>query len=106
MLDCRTPECDCGLDSDFMWPGNLSTGWKHPSASAGTALGVSFALFLSLGIGIACLLDLARFLRIATDNLDLVCSEFLAAVAFESHVLNQKCPDVIAESVGLEMALS
>lgn len=65
-----------------------------------------FCSFLSLGIGIACLLDLARFLRIATDNLDLVCSEFLAAVAFESHVLNQKCPDVIAESVGLEMALS
>jgi len=52
------------------------------------------------------LLRFSRLLRVATDNLHLVRSEFLAAITLESHLLDQECPDVIAKSVGLEMTLS
>lgn len=51
-------------------------------------------------------LYLARLLRIATDNLDLIGLELLTAITLESHVLDEECPDIIAEAVGLQMTLS
>ena len=49
------------------------------------------------------LLPLARTLRVAADDLDLVGDYRLSAILhLERDVLDQESPDLIAESVGIE----
>jgi hypothetical protein len=50
-------------------------------------------------------LNFTRFLRVAADDLDLICREFLTTVTLELDVLYKKRPDIIAESIGFQMTL-
>lgn len=52
------------------------------------------------------LLTLARALRVAADNLDLVCHDRLAAIVhLERDVLDEESPHLVAETVGVQGAL-
>jgi hypothetical protein len=44
-------------------------------------------------------------LRVAADDLDLVCLEGSALITFEMNVFDKEGPHVVAEAVGLEVAL-
>lgn len=49
---------------------------------------------------------LARLLGVAADNLDLVGRDRrVAVVHLEGHILDKKCPDLVAESVRVEAPL-
>lgn len=48
---------------------------------------------------------LTRTLAIAADNLDLVRSHGQVILQLERHILDQECPDFIAEPIRIEMAL-
>lgn len=48
---------------------------------------------------------LPRTLAIAADNLDLIRSHGLVILQLERHILDQERPDLIAESIRIEMAL-
>lgn len=44
-------------------------------------------------------------LGVAADDLDLVCLYRVLVVQFEVDILDQECPDFIAEAVGIQMTL-
>jgi len=50
-------------------------------------------------------LYLSRPLRVAADNLDLLRGEFSTSIGLKLDVLHKERPNVVAEPVGLEMAL-
>ena len=51
------------------------------------------------------LLSFAGSLRVAADNLDAVGMNLLVVVQLEVDVLDDEGPDIVAESVGIEMSL-
>lgn len=51
-------------------------------------------------------LGLTRALAVAADNLDLVGAHGGLVVELESHIFDQEGPDLVAESVGIQMALT
>ena len=53
----------------------------------------------------AALLSFAGSLRVAADNLDAVGMDLLVVVQLEVDVLDDEGPDIVAESVGIEMSL-
>jgi len=50
-------------------------------------------------------LYLSRSLRVAADNLDLLRRELGTSISLELDILHKERPNVVAEPVGLEMAL-
>ena len=50
-------------------------------------------------------LDLARTLGVAADNLDSIGMNWIRVVELERNILNNKRPNVIAETVGIKMPL-
>ena len=48
---------------------------------------------------------LARALAVATHDLDLVGSEVTTVVELEVDIADQECPDIVAEAIGVEVAL-
>lgn len=51
------------------------------------------------------LLRLARFLRVAGHDLDLVRKELILSVRLELHILHKERPHVVAEPICFEMSL-
>ena len=50
-------------------------------------------------------LRISRLLRIAAHDLDLIRLHRVLIVQLEIDILDQKCPDIIAEAVGIQMTL-
>jgi hypothetical protein len=51
-------------------------------------------------------LDLARPLGVAGDDLNFVRKELIRSICLEFDVLDEECPDIVAEAVGLEVSLT
>ena len=65
----------------------------------------SFAASPLLSLDEAQILNFTRFLAVATNNLDFLRGKGTSTIQLEIDIFDQECPDIIAESVGIEMTL-
>ena len=49
--------------------------------------------------------SLSRLLRVAAHDFDLLCCNGIATVQLEIDILDEESPDIVAEAVGIQVAL-